>query len=212
LSTEAAMPKAAPWVEAVGRVCYRFRRQFQLVLLLVCLMVARPVPARTQETILLACSILLVLVGGSLRSWAMGYHTWRRMKGDASRRRLVTAGPYAHTRNPLYLGSLLIGCGIAAMSGWLIILLAFAVLFIVTHYCIIRWEEGRLDEEFLDAYRRYATEVPRLFPGLRSARKRAGTFDFPTMIRCMEPVKTIGFIAALLLMDFLASRGWTLGA
>jgi protein-S-isoprenylcysteine O-methyltransferase Ste14 len=199
-------------VEAVGRVSYRLRQHLQVLLLLIAFLVARPLGSPSAERLLLILSLLLVLAGGGLRSWAMGYHTWRRVKGEASRRTLVTAGPYAHTRNPLYLGSFLTGCGVAAMSGWLALLICFAAVFIATHFCIIRWEEGRLDAEFEHSFRRYVAEVPRLFPGARSAIHRSGRFDLPTMMRCMEPAKTLGFVVAIVAMEVLKMKGWTLAS
>jgi protein-S-isoprenylcysteine O-methyltransferase Ste14 len=189
-------------------VAYRYRQHLQVILLAAALIAGRPLGSPGADTTLLASSLLLVLVGGALRSWAMGYHTWRRVKGKG--RNLVTAGPYAITRNPLYLGSFFIGCGIAAMSGLLWLLAGFAAIFVFSHFCIIRWEEGRLAEEFGGSFRTYMAAVPRLFPGLRSARERSGRFDLSTMFRCMEPVKTLGFVAAVLVMALFKAKGWTL--
>jgi len=207
---EAVIRKPAPWVQTAGRVSYRFRQHLQVVLLAVSLLVTRRLGSQRAEILLLIVAALLVAIGGGLRSWAMGHHVWRRVKGEGSERTLVTAGPYAHTRNPLYLGSFLIGCGIASMSGWLGILFAFVALFAVSHGCIIRWEEGRLVEEFGASFERYAREVPRFFPGLRSASKRTGSFSFSTMMRCMEPLKTLGFLLAVLLMAWFRAQGWSL--
>jgi len=207
---EAVLMKPAPWVQTAGRISYRFRQHLQVVLLALCLLITRSLGSPRSDIILLVLASLLVLAGGGLRSWAMGYHTWRRQKGEASRRTLLTAGPYAHIRNPLYLGSFLIGCGIATMSGRLAVLLAFAVLFLVSHWCIIRWEEGRLAEEFGEPFLAYVREVPRLFPGLRSSPRRDGTFSFHAMRRCMEPHKTAGFLLAILVMAYFRMKGWTL--
>lgn len=200
---------APAWMQKTGRIAYRYRQLFQVILLAVVLVIGRPLPTPAAERALLLCALLLVALGGALRSWAMGYHTWRRVHGEGSERSLVTAGPYAMSRNPLYLGSFMIGCGIASMSGYFWILAAFAVVFVAGYWTIIRWEEGKLIEEFGKAYQRYAAGVPRLFPGLRTAKERTGKFDLPTMWRCWEPMKTAGFLVALLAMAFLKARGWT---
>jgi protein-S-isoprenylcysteine O-methyltransferase Ste14 len=196
-------------MQKTGRIAYRYRQLFQVILLAVVLVIGRPLPTPAAERALLLCALLLVVLGGALRSWAMGYHTWRRVHGEGSERSLVTTGPYAMSRNPLYLGSFMIGCGLAAMSGRLWLLVAFAVVFIASYYFIIRWEEGRLAGQFGKEYGKYMNAVPRLFPGLRSARERRGRFDMKTMLRCMEPVKTLGFVVAVLVIDFLKARGWT---
>ena len=204
-----APAKASPGLRKLGRTAYRYRQIMQLVLLAVALLLGRSLGSESADRALLVSAVSLVVLGGALRSWAMGYHTWRRVYGPGKERSLVTAGPYAVTRNPLYLGTFLIGCGIAAMSGWWWLLAAFAVVFVPAHYSIIRWEEGKLVEEFREEFPRYASEVPRLFPGLGRSTRRAGRFDLRTMIRCMEPVKTLGFVAVIFLMQYLKARGWT---
>ena len=76
-------------------------------------------------------------------------------------RTLVTAGPYAFSRNPEYVAFTLLYLGIALILNiaWLIILLPAAVLFI--YYWVIRREERYLEGLFNDEYRRYWTRVRR---------------------------------------------------
>ena len=80
---------------------------------------------------------------------------------------VTTTGPYAYTRNPLYLGSIVIAAGfaLAGRSLWIVILLI--VLFIVVYVPVIRAEETFLRSEF-PAYEDYAQRVPRLVPRLRT--------------------------------------------
>lgn len=82
---------------------------------------------------------------------------------------LATSGPYAYTRNPLYLGSLLIGMGfaIAARSWW--IGLALVVVFFAIYLPVIRDEEKFLRSQFPE-FDDYAKHVPRLFPRLTAYR------------------------------------------
>ncbi len=208
-STAARASRSSPALSRLGRIAYRYRQMLQLVLLVVSVLLGRSLGSSAADRALLLSAAALVLAGGAIRSWAMGYHTWRRVYGPGKERSLVTAGPYAVTRNPLYLGTFLIGAGIAAMSGRLWLLIAFSALFIPAHYLIIRWEEGKLVEEFPRVFPAYASEVPRFFPLFRIASSRTGRFDLRTMIRCMEPVKTLGFLAVVLLMHWLKSSGWT---
>jgi protein-S-isoprenylcysteine O-methyltransferase Ste14 len=89
---------------------------------------------------------------------------------------LTTSGPYAHTRNPLYLGSLLItaGFGIAGRSWWIgvIILAIFATIYLP----VIRAEEDFLRTRFTE-FQGYADRVPRLFPRWSGTGTEQGTFS-----------------------------------
>jgi protein-S-isoprenylcysteine O-methyltransferase Ste14 len=100
-------------------------------------------------------SLLGTVPGVALRAYASGYVT--------KNTELTTTGPYAHTRNPLYLGSMLIAFGfaVAAHSWW--IALALAVLFALIYLPTIRSEEEFLRGQFSD-YDEYAKRVPRLLP------------------------------------------------
>ena len=98
---------------------------------------------------------LVLLPGLILRGLASGH-----VQKD---KQLTTSGPYAHTRNPLYLGSLMLAAGfaIAARSWWIvaIMLLMFAVIYIP----VIAGEERYLRQTFPD-YDDYARHVPRMWP------------------------------------------------
>ena len=117
----------------------------------------------------LALSLLLVLPGLWLRGYAAGY-----VRKNAE---LTSTGPYAHTRNPLYLGSLLITLGFAAAAGswWLVLLLAgmFALIYIPT----ILGEEAYLRANFA-GFDDYAAHVPRLLPRLTPAPSKSGAGAF----------------------------------
>lgn len=78
---------------------------------------------------------------------------------------LATSGPYAYTRNPLYLGSLLIGAGFAgaARSWWVGTVLV--VMFFAIYLPVIRDEEVFLRQKFPE-FEEYARRVPRMFPRL----------------------------------------------
>jgi protein-S-isoprenylcysteine O-methyltransferase Ste14 len=109
----------------------------------------------------LAVSLLLVGPGLWLRGYASGY-----VKKNAE---LATTGPYAHTRNPLYLGSMLIAFGFAAGAGSWLIFGLLAGLFAAIYIPTILGEEAYLREHFA-GFEAYARAVPRLLPRLRAAR------------------------------------------
>ena len=76
---------------------------------------------------------------------------------------LATSGPYAYTRNPLYLGSIVIAAGFAlAARSWMVVA-ALVILFVAIYLPVIRGEENFLREHFA-AFAEYERRVPRLIP------------------------------------------------
>ncbi len=105
----------------------------------------------------------LLLGGQCVRFWAAGYiPKYRTETVDAPV--LVTWGPYACVRNPLYLGNGLMGCGWALLAGWGW-LVAFVALFALLYdFMIIPHEELFLENKFGEHYAHYRKSVPRLVP------------------------------------------------
>jgi protein-S-isoprenylcysteine O-methyltransferase Ste14 len=136
------------------KIARRIRVPLGFVFAGVFLWLARP----TWTTMLL--SLLLVVPGVWLRAYAAGY-----VRKNAE---LTRTGPYAHTRNPLYLGSILIAFGFAVAAGSWILLLALAALFVAIYLPTIRSEELYLREHFA-GFAEYAAKVPRLLPRLTAA-------------------------------------------
>ena len=99
-----------------------------------------------------------VLLGVALRLWAAGY---LRKKQE-----LVCWGPFSYLRNPLYLGTLLIGCGFALLSGRLESLALVALVTVAVYLPTIHHEERDLYDLFGAAYNTYCRAVPRLLPRL----------------------------------------------
>lgn len=145
----------------------------------------------------LAAGGALALVGLLIRAWASGH-----IRKNAA---LATSGPYAHTRNPLYFGSFILGLGftVAASSEWWLLLtlgLLFASLFLGIYLPVMRVEAATLLELFGDEYRRYAAGVPLFFPRLTAyegARGRDESFDVRLYLRYREYRAAIGLLAAL---------------
>jgi len=125
------------------------------------LVLARPTPE------LLMAGGVLAAAGLALRAWAAGH-----IRKD---RELSVGGPYAHTRNPLYVGSFLIGVGVVVAGGrwWFVAL--FALVFIFLYGRTIRGEASLLEELFGEEYRRYARHVPLVVPRLGAWRPDGAT-------------------------------------
>jgi len=136
------------------KIARRIRVPLGFIFAGVFLWLARP----TWQTML--ASLLLVAPGVWLRAYAAGY-----VRKNAE---LTRTGPYGYTRNPLYLGSMMIAFGFAAAAGSWVILVTLAVLFAVIYLPTIRSEEAYLREHFA-GFDEYAWRVPRLLPRLTAA-------------------------------------------
>ena len=96
-----------------------------------------------------------VVAGIAVRVWAAGY-----IVGE----QLATTGPYAHMRNPLYLGSLLITLGWCAMAARADVAAVLLGVFFATHCPTIAAEERYLRERYGAEYEAYCRRVPRWLP------------------------------------------------
>jgi protein-S-isoprenylcysteine O-methyltransferase Ste14 len=159
---------------------------------------------RAPHPAAVAWSLVLVLPGLWLRGYAAGY--------VKKNRELTMTGPYAHTRNPLYLGSMLMAAGFAvALLSWPVALL-LAVGFGVIYVPVIASEERFLRATFpeFDAYsRRVPRLIPRLTPASQSgthsgSQPGSGAFSVPLYLKHREYNAGIG--AALLYLSLLFLR------
>ena len=137
------------------KIARRARVPLGFVIAAVFLLFARP----TWTS--LAWGLVLVVPGLWLRGYAAGY-----VKKNTE---LTRTGPYAYTRNPLYLGSMSIAAGFAVAAGrwWLVVLLV--AMFFAIYLPTILSEEEFLRGAF-PQFEEYAGRVPRLLPRLTPAR------------------------------------------
>jgi protein-S-isoprenylcysteine O-methyltransferase Ste14 len=115
----------------------------------------------------LAC----IIFGESIRFWAVSYAGSITRTTKVSASTLCTAGPFANTRNPLYIGNMLMYTGIVLIAGAsniLAILMLTWLFFIIQYYLIINLEEQTLTRIFGATYLDYSKNVPRIFPRLIS--------------------------------------------
>ena len=115
-----------------------------------------------------AGSIALIALGLGLRAWAGGCAGAHTRLATIAAPRLVTGGPFAYVRNPIYLASVILGLGMVALVGdpWLLAL--YAGVFVLLYTAIVPAEEKFLREKFGAAYERYCAQVPRAIPRLRA--------------------------------------------
>jgi protein-S-isoprenylcysteine O-methyltransferase Ste14 len=128
----------------------RWRVRLGYVAGAVALWLARPTPAWVFV------GLALALVGEALRVWASGH--------IEKTQRLATGGPYAHTQNPLYLGSTLMAIGFVLASSSVWVALGAGLYFLLFYPRAIRAEAVFLAEKFPGEHAEWATSVPRFVP------------------------------------------------
>ncbi len=140
----------------------------------------------------IAAGFVPAALGMLLRGWASGH----LQKSEI----LATSGPYAYTRNPLYLGSFLlaIGFAVAGRTAWLALLLlgAFLFFYLPTIAAEARW----LEKTFGESYREYAARVPLFLPRLTPGSRSDLRFRRDLYRRNREGRALIGFLFAILAM------------
>jgi protein-S-isoprenylcysteine O-methyltransferase Ste14 len=157
---------------------FKYRGLLFVPLALAVLILGKPTPASF-------CSgLILALAGELLRCWGVGYSGVTTRENKITAPFLVTAGPYAYVRNPLYLGNFITGLGFCLMAcgalnwGYRIIFIGLAVVsYYVIYNEIIKLEENYLLQTFGAPYQEYLQAVPRLFPYKKVYAQRQGNFS-----------------------------------
>jgi Phospholipid methyltransferase len=142
----------------------------------------------------LAAGGALALVGLGVRAWAAGC-----LEKSS---RLATGGPYAITRNPLYLGSTLMAAGFALAGRSWVMAAAVAALLILVYAPVIRREAEFLESRFSDDYRRYAARVPLFLPAPGRRTTGGQGFRWSRYVKNREYEAALGCAAGIAFLVF----------
>ena len=134
----------------------------------------------------------MALPGLGLRAWASGH-----LKKNET---LATTGPYAFTRNPLYLGSFIMGVGFTIAAGRTFLVLIFIIMILGIYLPVMRVESQTLLELFGKKYQRYASEVPLFWPRFSPYRQNEVEFDSNLYLRYREYRAAVGTVIAWVLL------------
>ena len=127
------------------------------------------------------------ILGLALRAWAAGHL--------AKNQRLAQSGPYAATRNPLYLGTLITALGLAAAGNSIALAAIFILVFLLVYLPAIELEEQHLIA-ILPGYREFAARVPLLMPRWPAA-WGPDSFSFTLYRKNQEYQALIGWLAGI---------------
>jgi len=149
------------------------------------IILARPTP----KALIIGAAVSVI--GLAIRAWASGH-----IRKNAQ---LAVSGPYAFTRNPLYLGSFLLGLGFTIASGRWELAILFAALFLGIYFPVMRVEARTMGELFGKEYQSYRQAVPLFFPRFTpytQADNDAIKFDAGLYLRYREYRAALGLVIA----------------
>jgi len=157
-----------------------FKNRGLLLSLPAAILTLRGKPSRSSVRI----GLPIAIAGELLRCWAVGYSGKTTRDDSVTAPKLITAGPYGHVRNPLYLGNFLTALGFAiAFTGkncpWARAALAGGSLaaMAAVYATIVPHEEEFLRSKFGEAFDRYCQAVPRIVPQLEAIADGEGTWN-----------------------------------
>ena len=160
----------------------------------------------------IAAGLPLAFAGEAVRAWAVGY-SGVTTRGDAvTAPALVTAGPYAYVRNPLYVGNFITAAGFAiAFTGkndgaqrTALVAGALGVMLAV-YAVVVPHEERYLRRTFGAVFDEYVAVVPRVVPRTAPAGSESGTYD-PSVIARAESRTFVAFGAMLIALALKARK------
>ena len=165
------------------RLIQRIRVPLGFIFAIVFMVFARP------SVVTLAVGTGLAVIGLLIRAWASGH--------IRKARELAISGPYAYTRNPLYVGSFLMGVGFTVASGVWWLALLFGALFIGIYLPVMNFEKKDIRAIFGADYDEYAENVPMLIPRFSVWKRTLTKFDFQLYLQYREYRAFVGVILAI---------------
>ena len=161
----------------------------------------------------IAVGLPVAIAGEVVRCWAVGYSGETTRDDRVTAPKLVTSGPYAHVRNPLYLGNFVTALGFtiaftgrnSRLARWTLGATALGTM-AALYATIVPHEEKYLRERFGDEFDRYCERVPRLVPQVEPASDGAQPWD-PSVIGKAESKTflTFGAMLALLVLKSISA-------
>ena len=159
-----------------------------------------------------ATGLPLAFAGELIRCWAVGYAGATTRNDVVTAARLVTAGPYAYVRNPLYIGNFVTAAGFAlaftgrnSRAARSALVCGSLGIMAAIYAAIVPHEERFLRGEFGEAFERYCERVPRFVPLRKPAGAGDGEWTGETLVTAES--RTFALFGAMLVALIVRSGG-----
>jgi protein-S-isoprenylcysteine O-methyltransferase Ste14 len=180
----------------IRNLFFKYRGFTPVPLVIVVLIFATPTPAS------ILWGIAVMILGEMIRIWGVAYAGGATRTRDVGAPFLVTAGPFARVRNPLYLGNILMYSGAAIIANFWLPWLVFAawLFFGIQYHLIVDLEEEKLAELFGDQYLQYKSKVPRFIPMINALKDQTDTQPNYAMALKSEKSTFMSFATIIILL------------
>lgn len=153
---------------------------------ILCFILSQP----TANTLI--AGVFPILAGESIRIWSSGHIHKNEI--------LTVTGPYSLSRNPLYVGSFLLGTGFMIAMGIIWLAVGFLLFFAIVYWFTIRWEEAKLEAIFVQEWKEYSRKVPRFLPLLKTPKYKKGDFGWTQVTKHKELLNASVVVAVYALL------------
>jgi protein-S-isoprenylcysteine O-methyltransferase Ste14 len=147
----------------IGQFFFKYRSYTPVPFLIPLFLFGRP------TLISLIVGFIISILGEAIRFWGVSYAGGETRTTKVGASQLVTQGPYAYIRNPLYAGNILLYFGVSIMANSLFPYLQIIglIYFYIQYYFIIKEEESFLREKFKEKYDDYSKNVNSIIPSFK---------------------------------------------
>ena len=185
-----------------GELLYKYRGYTPIPFFIAGILLATP-----REDLMIFGALLMAF-GELLRIISVGYLGVSSRAREIVAENLITNGPYAYIRNPIYTGNMFLYMGASIFAGgWLPYLLYLVIFYFSIQYSLsVKYEESELEKLHGDEYKDYLDSVPRFYPRLSAYPSKSN--QKPDLSSAMLSEKTtffaiIGFIVLVYLVSYL---------
>jgi protein-S-isoprenylcysteine O-methyltransferase Ste14 len=155
-----------------NRTVKKHRTKISGVFGILCFILAKP----TLNSLI--AGAIPILIGQSIRIWSSGHIHKNQI--------LTVTGPYSLSRNPLYVGSFILGTGFMIGMGVIWLTVVFLLFYSSIYWFTIKWEEEKLGKKFADDWIQYRRAVPRFLPFFRIPHFSPGEFSWSQVTKHKE--------------------------